>query len=161
MKDKGRSPTSHAKAYSPIYCHPSPHTKKLTRDELHERSTKGLYRHYDEPWSREHHCKKGRHLVIEPMEDEDNEPSEEVVESKEEAIEEESQPADYAVHALTDYSNDRTPVGLKPLSRRLFLLRQVGYRRGKGLILLRKKLKCDNRTHLRQSSHLRDINRSD
>ncbi|RZR87400.1 hypothetical protein BHM03_00014806 [Ensete ventricosum] len=112
MKDKGRSPTSHAKAYSPIYCHPSPHTKKLTRDELHERSTKGLYRHYDEPWSREHHCKKGRHLVIEPMEDEDNEPSEEVVESKEEAIEEESQPADYAVHALTDYSNDRTPVGL-------------------------------------------------
>ncbi|RZS16284.1 hypothetical protein BHM03_00048256 [Ensete ventricosum] len=28
MKDKGHSPTSHAKAYCPLYCHPSPRTKK-------------------------------------------------------------------------------------------------------------------------------------
>ncbi|RZS03918.1 hypothetical protein BHM03_00034172, partial [Ensete ventricosum] len=74
----------------------------------------------DEPWSREHRCKKGRLLVIEPAkdednetsllmiepaEDEDNETSEEALESKEEAMEEESQPVDYAVHALAGYSN--------------------------------------------------------
>ncbi|RZS27146.1 hypothetical protein BHM03_00060572 [Ensete ventricosum] len=29
-KDKGRSPTSHAKAYSPLYCHPSPCTTKCS-----------------------------------------------------------------------------------------------------------------------------------
>ncbi|RWW53313.1 hypothetical protein BHE74_00040213 [Ensete ventricosum] len=39
------------------------------------------------------------------MEDEDNEPSEEALESEEEATEEESQLADYAVHALAGYSN--------------------------------------------------------
>ncbi|RZS21607.1 hypothetical protein BHM03_00054264, partial [Ensete ventricosum] len=50
----------------------------------------------------------GRLLVIEPVEDEDNEPSEEALELKEEAIEEESQPADYAVHALAGYSNSQT-----------------------------------------------------
>ncbi|RWV92379.1 hypothetical protein GW17_00045254 [Ensete ventricosum] len=30
-KDKGRSPTSHAKAYWPLYCHPSPYTKKVDK----------------------------------------------------------------------------------------------------------------------------------
>ncbi|RWW52797.1 hypothetical protein BHE74_00040763 [Ensete ventricosum] len=35
-KDKGRSPTSHAEAYSLLYCHPMPRTKKLMRDELCE-----------------------------------------------------------------------------------------------------------------------------
>ncbi|RWW13619.1 hypothetical protein GW17_00022640 [Ensete ventricosum] len=78
--------------------------KKLTRDELHKRSTKELCWHCDEPWSREHHCKKGRLLVIEPVEDENNETSEEALEPKEEAMEEESQ-ANYAVHALGGYSN--------------------------------------------------------
>ncbi|RWW61019.1 hypothetical protein BHE74_00031940 [Ensete ventricosum] len=51
----------------------APAPKKLTRDELRERSAKGLCWHYDEPWSREHRCKKGRLLLIEPVEDEDNE----------------------------------------------------------------------------------------
>ncbi|RWV81110.1 hypothetical protein GW17_00057500 [Ensete ventricosum] len=83
----------------------APAPKKLTRDVLRERSTKGLYWHCDEPWSREHHCKKGRLLVIEPTEDEDNETFEEALKPKEEAIEEEFQPADYAVHALAGYSN--------------------------------------------------------
>ncbi|RRT63244.1 hypothetical protein B296_00012992 [Ensete ventricosum] len=59
----------------------------------------------NEPWSREHHCKKGWLLVIEPVEDEDNETSEEALELKEEAMEEESQLADYVVHALAGYSN--------------------------------------------------------
>ncbi|RRT70052.1 hypothetical protein B296_00032134 [Ensete ventricosum] len=38
-------------------------------------------------------------------EDEDNEPSEERLKPKDEAMEEEPQLADYAVHALADYSN--------------------------------------------------------
>ncbi|RWW73242.1 hypothetical protein BHE74_00018897, partial [Ensete ventricosum] len=83
----------------------APALKKLTRDELHECSAKGWCWHCDEPWSREHHCKKGQLLVIEPVEDEDSEPSEEGLEPKEKAIEEEPQPADYVVHALAGYSN--------------------------------------------------------
>ncbi|RZS00300.1 hypothetical protein BHM03_00029976 [Ensete ventricosum] len=83
----------------------APSLKKLTRDELHERSTKELCWHYDELWSRKHHYKKGQLLMIEPAEDEDDETSEEALEPKEEAMEEESQPAIYAVHALAGYSN--------------------------------------------------------
>ncbi|RRT32871.1 hypothetical protein B296_00045565 [Ensete ventricosum] len=83
--------------------------KKLTRDELRERSAKGLCWHCDEPWSHEHCCKKGRLLMIEPMEDEDNKPSEEGLKlTEEEAIEEEPQPVDYAVHASVGYSNPQT-----------------------------------------------------
>ncbi|RWW08547.1 hypothetical protein BHE74_00010360 [Ensete ventricosum] len=83
----------------------TPTPKKLTRDELRERSAKELCWHCDEPWSREHHCKRGRLLVIELVEDEDNETPEKALEPKEEAIEEESQLANYAVHALASYSN--------------------------------------------------------
>ncbi|RWW02339.1 hypothetical protein GW17_00034584 [Ensete ventricosum] len=92
-------PTAHSTAIQ------APAPKKLTRDELRERSAKELCWHCDEPWSREHHRKKGRLLVIEPVEDEDNETSEEALEPKEEAMEEESQPANYRVHALAGYSN--------------------------------------------------------
>ncbi|RRT65807.1 hypothetical protein B296_00001524 [Ensete ventricosum] len=31
MKDKGRSPTSHAKAYSPLYYHLGPYTKEINK----------------------------------------------------------------------------------------------------------------------------------
>ncbi|RZS19559.1 hypothetical protein BHM03_00051971 [Ensete ventricosum] len=82
--------------------------KKLTRDELHERLAKGLCWHYDKPWSREHRCKKGRLLVIELVEDEDNEPYEESLKPEDEAMKEEPQPPDYAVHALAGYSNPQT-----------------------------------------------------
>ncbi|RWV77372.1 hypothetical protein GW17_00061809, partial [Ensete ventricosum] len=105
MKDKGRSPTSHAKAYCPSTAIEAPALKKLTRDELREQSAKGLCWHCDEPWSCEHRCKKGRLLVIEPVEDKDNKTSKEALEPKEEDMEEESQLADYAVHALAGYSN--------------------------------------------------------
>ncbi|RWV79705.1 hypothetical protein GW17_00059117 [Ensete ventricosum] len=108
MKDKGRSLTSHAKAYYPLYYHLCPYTIKVARDELHERSVKGLCWHYDEPWSHEHRCKKGWLLMIESMEDEDNETSKEALEPEEEAMEEEFQPADYVVHALAGYSNPQT-----------------------------------------------------
>ncbi|RWV85510.1 hypothetical protein GW17_00052694 [Ensete ventricosum] len=83
----------------------APAPKKLTRDELREPSAKELCWHCDEQWSHEHRCKKGRLLVIEPAEDEDNETSKDALELKEEVMEEESQPADYAVHALAGYSN--------------------------------------------------------
>ncbi|RWW77421.1 hypothetical protein BHE74_00014420 [Ensete ventricosum] len=78
---------------------------KLTRDEFCKRSAKELCWHCDELWSREHHCKKGRLLVIEPVEDEDNKTSEEALETKEEVMEEESKLANYALHALAGYSN--------------------------------------------------------
>ncbi|RWW36463.1 hypothetical protein BHE74_00058509 [Ensete ventricosum] len=83
----------------------APAPKKLTRDELRERSTKELCWHCNKPWGREHHYKKGRLLVIEPVEDEDNETSEKALKPKEEAMEEESPPANYAVHTLAGYSN--------------------------------------------------------
>ncbi|RWW52118.1 hypothetical protein BHE74_00041486 [Ensete ventricosum] len=83
----------------------APTPKKLTRDELRERSAKGLCWHFDEPWSREYHYNKDRFLMIELAKDEDNETSEEALEPKEEAMEEVSQPVDYAVHVLVGYSN--------------------------------------------------------
>ncbi|RZS03129.1 hypothetical protein BHM03_00033269 [Ensete ventricosum] len=67
----------------------APARNKLTRDELREHSAKGLCWHYDEPWSREHRCKKGQLLVIELVEDEDSELSEEGLEPEEEPTEEE------------------------------------------------------------------------
>ncbi|RZS26387.1 hypothetical protein BHM03_00059717, partial [Ensete ventricosum] len=92
--------------------------------------------------------------IIEPQEDEDSEPSEEALEPKEEVIEEESQPADYVVHALAGYSN---PSAIELLSRLLFRLRQVGYRRGKGVILLRLQRKIAAGSCLPQGSLLAAI----
>ncbi|RRT74477.1 hypothetical protein B296_00003555 [Ensete ventricosum] len=82
----------------------APAPKKLTREKLRERSAKGLCWHYDKLWSREHRCKKGRLLVIEPVE-EVMEPSEESLGHKEEDAEEEPQPTDFTVQALASYSN--------------------------------------------------------
>ncbi|RRT73191.1 hypothetical protein B296_00024180 [Ensete ventricosum] len=59
--------------------------KKLTREELRDRSAKGLCWHYDELWSRYHRCKKGCLLLIEPLEDVE----EEVQEHEEEVMDEE------------------------------------------------------------------------
>ncbi|RRT65817.1 hypothetical protein B296_00000104 [Ensete ventricosum] len=55
---------------NPLYVpsHPSL-SKKLTREELRDRSANGLYWHYDEPWSRDHRCKKGHLLLVEPIDD--------------------------------------------------------------------------------------------
>ncbi|RRT70585.1 hypothetical protein B296_00023639 [Ensete ventricosum] len=86
----------------------APAPKKLTSDELWERSAKGLHWHYDEPWSHEHHCKKGRLLVIELVEDEDNETSEESLEPEEEVMKEEPQSTDFTMHVLAGYSNPQT-----------------------------------------------------
>ncbi|RZR82558.1 hypothetical protein BHM03_00009007 [Ensete ventricosum] len=85
---------------------PSRHSlpKKLIREELHDRSAKGLRWHCDEPWSRDHRCKKGHLLLIELLEDVE----EEVQEHEEEITEEEEQPVDITMHALADYVNSQT-----------------------------------------------------
>ncbi|RRT39298.1 hypothetical protein B296_00012561 [Ensete ventricosum] len=43
--------------------------KQLTKEELYDRSTKGLCWHCDEPWSHNHRCKKRHLLLIEPIKD--------------------------------------------------------------------------------------------
>ena len=78
--------------------------KKLTKEELCDRSAKGLCWHYDEPWNHDHYCKRGRLLLIEPLEDIE----EEVQEHEEEVADEEKQLVDITMHALADYTNPQT-----------------------------------------------------
>ncbi|RRT59431.1 hypothetical protein B296_00029248 [Ensete ventricosum] len=59
--------------------------------------------HYDEPGSCEHHCKKGRLLMIEPIEESEHE--EEDLEHREEDTVKEPQPVDCMMHALAGYAN--------------------------------------------------------
>ena len=72
------------KALSPPTINRVPAPKRLTREELRERSAKGLCWHCDEPWSHEHRCKKCRLLMIELVEEEVIEHLEESLEHKEE-----------------------------------------------------------------------------
>ncbi|RWW58817.1 hypothetical protein BHE74_00034284 [Ensete ventricosum] len=74
--------------------------KKLTKEELYDRSTKGLCWH----WSRDHHCKKEILLLIEPIENIE----EEVQEHEEEVTDEEQQSVDIMMHALSGYVNPQT-----------------------------------------------------
>ncbi|RWV91564.1 hypothetical protein GW17_00046144, partial [Ensete ventricosum] len=60
----------------------------------------------DELWSRDHCCKKGGLLMIEPIEE--PEPEDADFESKEEDTEEKSQSTVCIVHALSDYANLQT-----------------------------------------------------
>ncbi|RZS10445.1 hypothetical protein BHM03_00041671 [Ensete ventricosum] len=65
-------PTPQPTAYkTPAPSTPSrpPQPKKFTREELRDRSVKGFCWHYDEPWSHDHRCKKGRLLLIEPIDE--------------------------------------------------------------------------------------------
>ncbi|RWW33691.1 hypothetical protein GW17_00001579 [Ensete ventricosum] len=48
-------------------------SKTSTIQEYHTRSTKGLCWHCDEPWSRDHRCRKGRLLMIESIEESEHE----------------------------------------------------------------------------------------
>ncbi|RWW82787.1 hypothetical protein BHE74_00008722 [Ensete ventricosum] len=77
--------------------------KKLTREELRDRSAKGLCWHCDESWSRDHRCKKGCLLLIEPLEDME----EELQEHEEEVAVEEKQPVNMTMRALAGYVIDR------------------------------------------------------
>ncbi|RRT79196.1 hypothetical protein B296_00003079 [Ensete ventricosum] len=85
----------------------APVPKNLMREELQERSTKGLCWHYDEPWSHEHRCKNGQLLMIELVEDV-IEPSKESLDHEEEVVEEEPQPTDFTIYVLAGYSNPQT-----------------------------------------------------
>ncbi|RRT63398.1 hypothetical protein B296_00016478 [Ensete ventricosum] len=80
---------------------PSFAAKKIDKEELRDKSAKGLYWHYDEPWSRNHRYKKGRLLLIELIEDMEDE----VQEHEEEVADEEQQPIDITMHTLTSYAN--------------------------------------------------------
>ncbi|RWW01275.1 hypothetical protein GW17_00035697 [Ensete ventricosum] len=83
-----------------------PQPKKLIREELRDRSTKGLCWHCDKPWNHDHHYKKGRLLLIELIEGSEHE--EEDLEHKEEDTKEELQPTDCMVHTLVGYANPHT-----------------------------------------------------
>ncbi|RZR85802.1 hypothetical protein BHM03_00012841 [Ensete ventricosum] len=85
----------------PVPSHPSL-PKELTK-ELWDQSAKGLCWHCDEPWSHDHRYKKGRLLLIEPLEE-----VEEVWEHEEEVADEEQQPIDITMHALAGYANPQT-----------------------------------------------------
>ena len=76
----------------------------MTREELHDRSIKGLGWHCDGPWNRDHHYKKGRLLLIESL----KYMEEEVQEHKEEVTDKESQSVDITMHALAGYTNSQT-----------------------------------------------------
>ncbi|RZS28942.1 hypothetical protein BHM03_00062600 [Ensete ventricosum] len=76
--------------------------KELTREEPRDKSTRGLCRHYDGSWSCDHHYKKGRLLMIEPIEEPERE---EDLEPEEENTKEDPQPTNCMTHALADYVN--------------------------------------------------------
>ncbi|RZS22229.1 hypothetical protein BHM03_00054972 [Ensete ventricosum] len=71
--------------------------KKLSSEELRDRSTKGLCWNYNTLWSRDHHCKKGRLLMVEPIEESKHEKDN--LEHKENA-KEDLQLADCMTYAL-------------------------------------------------------------
>ncbi|RZR72316.1 hypothetical protein BHM03_00012430 [Ensete ventricosum] len=80
--------------------------KKLTREELCDRSAKGLCWNYDELWSHDHYCKKVRLLMIEPIEEIELEDMD--LESEEDDIKEKPQSAVSTVHALSGYAKPYT-----------------------------------------------------
>ncbi|RRT73778.1 hypothetical protein B296_00008065 [Ensete ventricosum] len=75
--------------------------KKLTREELRDRSAKGLWWHCNELWSRNHHCKKGKLSMIEPIE----ESEEDDLEPEEENTKEDPQLTDCLTHTLAGHVN--------------------------------------------------------
>ncbi|RWW77446.1 hypothetical protein BHE74_00014394 [Ensete ventricosum] len=75
--------------------------KKLTREELRDRSTKDLCWHCNKLWSRNHYCKKKKFSMIEPI----KEFEEEALEPKEENTKEDPQPVDCTTHTLANHTN--------------------------------------------------------
>ncbi|RWW14699.1 hypothetical protein GW17_00021521 [Ensete ventricosum] len=72
------------------------------REELRDRTAKRLCWRCDEPWSRDHRYRKGRLLMVEPIEE--FEP-EDVDRESVEDTEEDLQLTVGAVHALASYAN--------------------------------------------------------
>ncbi|RWV76922.1 hypothetical protein GW17_00062330 [Ensete ventricosum] len=75
----------------------SPQSKKLTREEFRDRSTKGLCWHCNKLWSQDHHFKKKRPLLVEPT----KEPKlkDMTLESEEKDMKEKPQSAAHTFHA--------------------------------------------------------------
>ncbi|RWW83660.1 hypothetical protein BHE74_00007829 [Ensete ventricosum] len=94
-------PSAHRLSAPPTTSRPS-QSKKLTREELCDSSAKELCWHYDEPWSRDRHCKKGRLLMIEPIEESEHEDTD--LESEKDT-EEDPQSIINTIHTLVGYVN--------------------------------------------------------
>ncbi|RWV96760.1 hypothetical protein BHE74_00033125 [Ensete ventricosum] len=77
--------------------------KNLMREELCDRSRKGLCWHCNELWSRNHRCKKGELSMIKSI----KEYEEEVQEPKEEKMKKNPQSADCMTHALAGHANSQ------------------------------------------------------
>ncbi|RRT47531.1 hypothetical protein B296_00021608 [Ensete ventricosum] len=75
--------------------------KKLTREELRDKSVKGLCWHCNKLWSRNHYRKKGELSMMKSI----KEYEEEVQEPEEENMKEDSQPTDCTTHALAGHAN--------------------------------------------------------
>ncbi|RZR82762.1 hypothetical protein BHM03_00009241 [Ensete ventricosum] len=73
------------------------------REELRDRSTKGLYWHWDELWSRDHRCKDCL-LLIEPADESEQEEKD----LEHENTEKDLQSTDCIVHAVANYANPQT-----------------------------------------------------
>ncbi|RWV86959.1 hypothetical protein BHE74_00023791 [Ensete ventricosum] len=85
----------------PMVCLVRAHPRSPYMEMLGElRSTKGLCWPCDEPWSRDHHYKRGRLLMIKPIEE--SEPRDVDLESEEEDMEEDPQPTVNTIHALAN-----------------------------------------------------------
>ncbi|RWW54591.1 hypothetical protein BHE74_00038824 [Ensete ventricosum] len=74
--------------------------KTLTKEELRDRLTKGLCWHCNKLWSRNHRCKKGHLLLIEPLEVVE----EEVQKHEKDVMDEEQQLVDFTMHTLAGYA---------------------------------------------------------
>ena len=94
-----------SKPLAPSIPNQSLDTRRLTQEELKERSAKGLY--HDEKWSMEHRCKQGQLLMIGPIGDE---PKAKNVNSNHKGINsnEDVEPTIHTMHTLADYSNPQT-----------------------------------------------------
>ncbi|RZR81450.1 hypothetical protein BHM03_00007676 [Ensete ventricosum] len=68
-EDQSRRTTSSTETLALSTTSWSPQSKKLTRKEFRDRSTKGLYWHYNKLWSQDYHCKKEKPLLVEPTEE--------------------------------------------------------------------------------------------
>ncbi|RWV84680.1 hypothetical protein BHE74_00010629 [Ensete ventricosum] len=69
LEDQINHMTNSIEALGPIYNQSTTLAKEVIKRRTRDRSTKGLCWHCDKMWSYDHHCKKGRLLMIEPIEE--------------------------------------------------------------------------------------------
>ncbi|RWW65777.1 hypothetical protein BHE74_00026897 [Ensete ventricosum] len=108
---------THKPLAPPAPSHPSL-SMKLTRQELRDRSTKDLRWHFNELWSCNHSCKKGKLPMIEPIE----ESEEDDLEPKEENMKEDPQLVDCMTHTLADHANPQAMKVKESLKQQLITI---------------------------------------